>query len=407
MKVILYPSFKESPQALEAEKVLRSCVHCGLCTATCPTYLETGDERDGPRGRIYLIKQLLEQGRATEKTVHHLDRCLTCLSCETACPSRVEYGRLIDIGRGILEDQVKRPLGERLIRWSLRRVIPFRRRFTLVLKLGQIFRPCLPKSLKSKIPSQQSTGPLPTEQHKRRVLILDACAQPGAKPNTNASAARVLDRLGISVERVRRVGCCGALSYHLGAHNEGLNYARQNIDAWWPHLTAGVEAIAVTASGCGSMVKDYGSLLKSDPAYADKALHVSKMTRDLSEILVGEDLDKLNIQSDEQKTAIHCPCTLQHGQKLPTTVDEIMTRVGIKTVPTVDRYSCCGSAGTYSILQSKMSQSLLEKKLQALNVENPDRIVTANIGCQLHLETKAKVPVQHWVEVLDRLMLPE
>lgn len=403
MKVSLHPNFQHLPEAQEAEAILRSCVHCGLCNATCPTYQEVGDERDGPRGRIYLIKQLLEQGHASDKTSVHLDRCLTCLSCETACPSLVPYGRLVDIGRGILEQRIQRSLRERIIRWGLRRVLPYERRLTPLLRLGQMLRPVLPGSLRAKVPARQSAGSIPKEQHRRRMLIAVACAQAGAKPNINAATARVLNRLGISLEEPRDAGCCGALSYHLGAHEEGLQFMRRNIDAWWPQIAAGAEAIVVTASGCGVMIKEYGSLLSEDACYAEKARRVSELTKDLSEILIGEELTELRIKQDQLRTAVHCPCTLHHGQSLPTIIDDIMTKLGIRLVATEDRHMCCGSAGTYSILQPKMSQALLDKKLKALSVENPDRIVTANIGCQLHLATKARIPVQHWIEVLDTL----
>lgn len=403
MKATLHPSFQNLSEANEAEAILRSCVHCGLCTATCPTYQELGDERDGPRGRIYLIKQLLEQGQATDKTSVHLDRCLTCLSCETACPSHVKYGKLLDIGRGILEQRVQRSLRDRIVRWGLRKVLPFERRFTPLLRLGQMIRPVLGGPLRAKIPARQSAGSRPIEQHKRRMLIAAACAQRGARPNTNAATARVLDRLGISLERPREAGCCGALSYHLGAQEEGLQFMRRNIDAWWPHITAGAEAILSTASGCGVMIKDYGSLLRKDASYAKKARRVSELTKDVGEILIDEDLAKLNIKQDDLKTSVHCPCTLQHGQKLPTIIDDILTNLGIRLVATEDRHLCCGSAGTYSILQPRMSQALLDKKLKALSSKNPDRIVTANIGCQLHLATKARVPIQHWIEMVDSL----
>ncbi len=404
MKVSLHTSFQDVPEAREAESILRTCVHCGICTATCPTYQELGDERDGPRGRIYLIKQLLEEGQATNKTTIHLDRCLTCLSCETSCPSLVQYGRLLDIGRGLLEQRTQRSLRERMLRWGLRRVLPFEHRFTPLLKLGQIIRPVLPKALKAKVPARQSFGSLPEKQHKRHMLIAVACAQPGAKPNTNAATARILNRLGVSLHESREAGCCGALSYHLGAHEEGLQFMRRNIDAWWPQIAAGAEAIVVTASGCGVTIKDYGSLLSDDPDYAEKARRVSELTRDLSEILIDEDLAQLNIKQDDLRTAVHCPCTLHHGQRLPTIIDDIMTKLGIRLVATEDRHMCCGSAGTYSILQPKMSQALLDNKLKALCADKPDRIVTANIGCHLHLGSKSKVPVQHWIEVLDSLV---
>lgn len=406
MQTNLHPSFKTTSEGQEAETILRSCVHCGFCTATCPTYQELGDERDGPRGRIYLIKQLLEDGEATEKTRKHLDRCLTCRSCETTCPSGVEYGRLVDIGREIVEQQQTRPAFERMVRWGLRRVLPYPGRFTALLRLGQWLRPLLPATVKAKVPPKCAPSPWPAGSHQRVMLALAGCAQPGATPNTNAAAARVLDRLGISLVEAPKAGCCGAVSYHLSAHDEGLDFMRRNIDVWWPAIMEGAEAIVITASGCGTMVKDYGSLLKADPIYAEKARRVSELAKDLSEILMAEDLEGLNFKpanSKQQnlKTAVHCPCSLQHGQQLPDTVDIILEKAGLNLVKTQDKHLCCGSAGTYSILQPKMSQILLDNKLKALSVDNPDRIVTANVGCQLHLASKSDVTVQHWIEVID------
>lgn len=401
MKTDLHPMFRGTPEGEEAEAILRTCVHCGFCTATCPTYQELGDERDGPRGRIYLIKQLLEEGGATDKTRKHLDRCLTCRSCETTCPSGVQYGRLVDIGRHMVERQQQRPLKERLLRWGLRQVLPYANRFTPLLRLGQLFRPLLPAFLRTKIPARQTPSPWPKNSHNRVMVALAGCAQPGATPNTNAAAARVLDKLGITLVEPPKAGCCGAMSYHLSEHDEGLNFARRNIDAWWPAIEQGAEAVVITASGCGTMVKDYGHLLGNDPVYAEKAKTVSALAKDLSEVVVAEDLSKLQLDDKGQKTAVHCPCSLQHGQQLPESVDKILTDAGLNLAATNDKYLCCGSAGTYSLLQPQMSQQLLDNKLKALTVDNPERIVTANVGCQMHLATKANVPVQHWIEVID------
>ncbi|MFC6669825.1 glycolate oxidase subunit GlcF [Marinobacterium aestuariivivens] len=402
MKTTILPQYKNSVQGQEAEEILRTCVHCGFCTATCPTYQELNDERDGPRGRIYLIKQLLEDGQVTEKTRTHLDRCLTCRSCETTCPSGVQYGRLIDIGRGLVEEQLPRPPKERLLRWGLRQVLPYRHRFGPLLRAGQLFRPLLPAPLKTKVPPRREAKPWPASSHPRVMIALAGCAQPAAAPNTNAAAARVLDRLGITLVEAPKAGCCGAVSYHLTAHEDGLDFMRRNIDAWWPAIEAGAEALVMTASGCGAMVQEYGHLLRQDPRYADKARRVSELTRDLGAVLLDEDLSKLGLGKGADRVAFHCPCTLQHAMKQNGVVEQVLRKAGVELTATHDRHLCCGSAGTYSILQPEMSQRLLSNKLEALTVDNPDRIVTANIGCQLHLETKAEVPVQHWIELLDR-----
>lgn len=401
MQTNIIQHYQQTSEGREAEAILRSCVHCGFCTATCPTYQELSDERDGPRGRIYLIKQLLEGGEVTDKTRKHLDRCLTCRSCETTCPSGVKYGRLIDIGRGLVEEQLPRTTKERLLRWSLRQVLPYRSRFGSLLRLGQLVKPLLPGPLKAKVPPRRAKSPWPSNSHPRVMLALAGCAQPSATPNTNAAAARVLNRLGITLVEVPEAGCCGAVSYHLSAHDEGLDFMRRNIDAWWPAIEAGAEAIVMTASGCGAMVQEYGHLLRDDTDYADKAARVSALARDLGDILAAEDLSKLGLKNRAGKVAVHCPCTQQHAMKKGGVVETLLRNAGVELANTKDKHLCCGSAGTYSILQPELSQRLLSKKLDALSIDRPDRIVTANVGCQLHLETRAKVPVQHWIELLD------
>ncbi|MCL6416678.1 glycolate oxidase subunit GlcF [Aestuariirhabdus sp. Z084] len=402
MKTNIIEEYRETAEGQEAEGILRSCVHCGFCTATCPTYQELCDERDGPRGRIYLIKQLLEGGEVTEKTRTHLDRCLTCRSCETTCPSGVQYGRLVDIGRGILEQKLPRSASQRVLRWSIRKLVPYRQRFGTLLKLGQLARPIMPAAVKAKIPPAQKASPWPSTSHPRRMLALQGCAQPSATPNTLAATARVLDRLGITLVTVSEAGCCGAVSYHLAAHQEGLQAMRRNIDAWWPAVEAGAEAIVMTASGCGAMVEEYGHLLRNDPHYADKAARISELCRDISQVLAAEDLTAIRPEGHDQRIAFHCPCTLQHALKQTSTVQEILGRAGFELTRTRDNHLCCGSAGTYSILQPEMSQSLLKNKIEALTMDNPDRIVTANVGCQLHLQTRASQPVSHWIELLDQ-----
>jgi glycolate oxidase iron-sulfur subunit len=390
-----------TPTGREADQILRSCVHCGFCTATCPTYLLLGDELDGPRGRIYLIKQTLEGTEVTRKTQAHLDRCLTCRACETTCPSGVRYGRLLEIGRGIVEEKVRRPLLERGMRRVLRLLIPHPRRFATLLWLGRLVAPLLPKALKRKVPAKQRVQPWPEARHTRRMLVLEGCAQSVATPNTNLAAARVLDRLGISLIRVGPAVCCGALSQHLSAHDEALDLMRRNIDAWWPHLEAGAEAIVVSASGCSVMVKEYGELLQHDPHYAHKAQRVAALTRDLSEVFADLPLDQLKINGQGRRIAFHSPCTLQHGQKILGRVEAALRSAGYMLVTITDSHLCCGSAGTYSLLQPTLSRQLLDNKLKALQKDTPECIVTANIGCQLHLAGGAEVPVGHWIELLD------
>lgn len=401
MQTTFSEKYKHTPAGKEADSILRSCVHCGFCTATCPTYQLLGDELDGPRGRIYLIKQLLEGNEVTRKTQLHLDRCLTCRSCETTCPSGVRYARLAEIGRDILEHEVARPAIERFKRRLLRYVLPYSQRFGFLLKLGQLFRPVLPAALKQKVPPHRSASSWPIADNARTMLVLEGCAQPSTAPNTNTATARILNRLGISLIRADNAGCCGAVSYHLSAHEEGLDFMRRNIDAWWTHIEAGAEAIVMTASGCGVMVKEYGELLKHDPAYATKAARVSELTKDISEVLSNENLDSLNLHKQGYRVAVHSPCTLQHGQKIIGLPERILQKAGFILTQTPDAHLCCGSAGTYSILQHSLSQQLLSNKLTALQSDEPNFIATSNIGCQLHMESKANIPVKHWIELLD------
>ena len=404
MQTSISEKYKNTADGKEAYSILRSCVHCGFCTATCPTYQLLGDELDSPRGRIYLIKQVLEGQQVTRKTQQHLDRCLTCRSCETTCPSGVRYSRLLDIGRDIVEQKVKRPITETSLRWILRQILPKPKTFTFLLRIGQSFSPLLPSALKKKIPPRRQITPWPVVTNPTRtMLVLDGCVQPATSPNTNAATARVLNRLGISLVRAPQAGCCGAVSYHLSAHDEGLAAMRNNIDAWWPYIEGGAEAIVMTASGCGAMVKEYGELLTHDIAYAEKAKQVSALCKDISEILIEEDLSSLstNNTSKIKNVAFHSPCTLQHAQQIAGTVEKIIQQAGYTLTVVADSHLCCGSAGTYSILQPKLSQQLLTNKVSSLQNGEPDCIVTANIGCQLHIESKATVPVKHWIELLD------
>ncbi|MEZ1315137.1 glycolate oxidase subunit GlcF [Pseudomonas fluorescens] len=406
MQTTLSDSARRLPRAEEAESILRTCVHCGFCNATCPTYQLLGDELDGPRGRIYLIKQVLEGNEVTQKTQEHLDRCLSCRNCETTCPSGVDYHNLLDIGRAVVDAAVPRPLGQRLLREGLRNIVPNPGLFKRLVGSGQVFRAWLPDTLQAKLPrSTPPVKPVPRTQHARQVLILEGCVQPGLSPNTNAATARVLDRLGISAVTAREAGCCGAVDYHLDAQAAGLQRARRNIDAWWPHLERGVEAIVQTASGCGAFVKDYGHLLERDPAYADKAKKVSALARDLVEVLREEPLEQLGVHSD-QRLAFHCPCTLQHAQKLGGAVEATLTRLGFNLTAVPDSHLCCGSAGTYSITQPVLSRQLRDNKLNALESGQPDVIVTANIGCQSHLDGANRTPVRHWIELVDAALPP-
>ena len=388
------------PDIAEADSILRACVHCGFCNATCPTYQLLGSELDGPRGRIYLIKEMLETGEATNKTRLHLDRCLTCRACETTCPSGVRYGRLIDIGREMVEKKAPRSFAEKLVRKALLTVIPYTARMSLVLRLARLFHPLLPSELRNKIPAKQVTSLTPLTSHARRMLVLEGCVQPLTTPNTNAAAARVLDRLSISLISAAGAGCCGALNQHLSDSAGACAMMRRNIDAWWPHIENGAEAIVMTASGCGVMVKDYGHALKDDAAYADKAARISELTFDLSEILIRENLDTFVHIGQGMRVAYQSSCTLQHGQKLGGTVEAILQRCGYELTPVADSHLCCGAAGTYTLLQAKLSRQLLDNKLAALCAGKPEVIASANVGCQMHLASASDVPVKHWIELL-------
>ena len=401
MQTTLSQEARQLPRAEEAERILRSCVHCGFCNATCPTYQLLGDELDGPRGRIYLIKQVLEGNDVTRKTQAHLDRCLSCRNCETTCPSGVDYHNLLDIGRAVVDAAVQRPLGQRLLREGLRAVVPKPGLFKGLLGSGQVFRAVLPATLQSKLPHNiEPAKARPTRRHARQVLMLEGCVQPGLSPNTNAATARVLDRLGISITPGREAGCCGAVDYHLDAQAAGLNRARRNIDAWWPSIEQGAEAIVQTASGCGAFIKEYGHLLSSDPAYADKAKKVSALAKDLVEVLRDEPLETLAISSS-QRVAFHCPCTLQHAQKLGGAVESVLTRLGFNLTAVPDSHLCCGSSGTYSLTQPELSRQLRDNKLNALESGKPEVIITANIGCQTHLNGAGRTPVRHWIELVE------
>ena len=410
MQTHLSPEFKNTPEGDEAEAILRKCVHCGFCTATCPTYQLLGDELDGPRGRIYLMKQVLEGHAPTRKTQLHLDRCLTCRNCETTCPSGVEYGHLVEIGRDIVEKRVRRPAGERALRWVLKEGLtsPL---FAPAMKLGQMVRPLLPAALKDKVPAQ--AGPeahrWPTRPHPRAVLLLMGCVQPAMMPNINSATARVLDAAGIQTLVADEAGCCGAIRLHLSDHDGGLADMRRNIDAWWPTVLAGkVEAIVMNASGCGTTVKDYSHALAHDPAYADKARRISELTRDLSELLPSM-VPLLQPKVRRRKVthlAFHPPCSLQHGQQLRGDVERGLEALGFDVkLAARDSHLCCGSAGTYSVLQPELAHALRDRKLAQLTPLKPQAIVSANVGCIQHLQSGTGLPVRHWVEVVDEALV--
>jgi glycolate oxidase iron-sulfur subunit len=403
MQTNLADFIKNMREGEEAEAILRKCVHCGFCTATCPTYQLLGDELDGPRGRIYLMKQVLEGKPATAKTQLHLDRCLTCRNCESTCPSGVQYGRLLDIGRKIVEQQVPRPLPERIVRTALKEALPRKWLFTPAMKAGQLVRPLLPKVLQNKVPEKQNAGRWPTTQYARKMLLLDGCVQPAMAPNINAATARVLDALGVQLVMAPKAGCCGAIRFHLNDQEGGLDDMRNNIDAWWPHVEAGVEAIVMTASGCGVTVKEYGHLLAHDETYAAKAKRISELTKDVSEILPAFEAElqtKLNGKI-KARVAYHPPCTLQHGQQIRGKVEGVLRAVGVDVHLCADSHLCCGSSGTYSVLQPELSYQLRDNKLANLEETRPEMIVSANIGCLTHLQSGTEKPVKHWIELVD------
>jgi glycolate oxidase iron-sulfur subunit len=408
MQTALTESFLQTRAGKAADRILRNCVHCGFCNATCPTYQLTGDELDGPRGRIYLIKQMLEGHPPTSRTRLHLDRCLTCRACETTCPSGVVYHQLLETGRETLETMAPRPRLQQGLRWLLRMVLPRPYLFVPLLKLGQWTGPLLPQALRLKIPRTRPSRPFtPGIRHPRTMLLLDGCVQPALAPQINTATRRVLDRLGINTVVAAGSGCCGAIDQHLDAPAEARQFMRRNIDAWWPAIEAGAEAIIVTASGCAPMVKDYGRLLADDTRYAGKAARVSELAKDISEVIRGENpFDRLTLSRGKGRIAFHSPCTLQHAQSLHGVVEGLLEQAGYELVPVTDSHLCCGSAGTYTILQPQFAAQLRDDKLQTLQKHGPAIIATANIGCLTHMANHARVPLKHWIELIETL-LPE
>nr|WP_298724964.1 glycolate oxidase subunit GlcF [uncultured Steroidobacter sp.] len=401
MRTQLAEFIKDTPEGKQAEEIVRRCVHCGFCTATCPTYQLLGDELDGPRGRIYLMKQVLEGAEPTRSTQLHLDRCLTCRACETTCPSGVQYGRLVDIGRAIVEKKIERPFAERVARSALKHGLTSKL-FGPAMRTGQAVRALLPESIRGKVPQRRAPGAWPQRSHARKMLLPLGCVQPSMSPGIDAATARVLDALDIEVI-TPPASCCGAIKHHLNDHDAASIEVRHNIDAWWPHVEAGAEAIVMNASGCGAMVKEYAHLLRNDPTYAEKATRIVALTKDLAELLPPH-ADKLTSklrQQPAERVVFHPPCTLQHGQKIRGVVEQLLSALGAEVLPLAESHLCCGSAGTYSILQPELSKQLRERKLEALHAEQPDVILSANIGCITHLANGARAPVRHWIEWLD------
>jgi glycolate oxidase iron-sulfur subunit len=404
METHLADWLKGTTDGIEAENILRKCVHCGFCTATCPTYQLLGDELDGPRGRIYLIKQVLEGVAPTVATQTHLDRCLTCRNCESTCPSGVQYGRLVDIGRKLVDEKVERPFTQKLTRAALREGLTARWLFEPAMKLGKTVRPLLPDSLKAKVPENRDRGVWPTTQHPRKVLMLNGCVQPAMMPTIDFATARVLDVLGIQAIIEQRSGCCGAIRHHLDDQHGSHIDIKRNIDAWWPHIEQGVEAIVVNASGCGALVSEYGYLLRNDALYKEKAVKVSELFKDIVTFIAPLSTQLQAMLVAKKVTTIaayHPPCTQQHGLKIKGDVEKLLVQLGINLKPVTDSHLCCGSAGTYSVTQPVLSKQLRDNKLNNLQAGQPEVILSANIGCLTHLQSGTPTPVRHWIEWLD------
>ncbi|AWB32670.1 glycolate oxidase subunit GlcF [Orrella marina] len=418
MQTNLSDEIKHSELGRQADEILRRCVHCGFCLATCPTYEVLGSELDSPRGRIYQIKEVLEGAPVTPATREHLDRCLTCRNCETTCPSGVEYGHLLDIGRHIVEIKAPRPRLEKLRIEGLRRVItsPW---FGPAYRLAQKIHAWLPPGIQEKVqPGRQAKPPIKPSrtdlqtgrQHERQVLMIAGCVQPVMMPSIDQATIRVLDRLGIGTQIAPGSGCCGAVSFHMDAQEEARNQMRRNIDSWWPLIESGqVEAIVVNASGCGAMVREYAHHLRLDPAYADKAQTITEKVLDIAQILeplseqLLQQIDPLKVPED---IVFHPPCTLQHWQKLRPITETVLSRLGVALKEFDESHMCCGSAGAYSMLQPEIATRLRDRKVAHIEAVRPQMIVSSNIGCIGQLQSGTDVPVRHWVEVIDQALKP-
>jgi len=410
MQINITPEFRNDPDIGAVKAIVNKCVHCGFCTATCPTYQVLGDELDGPRGRIYLMKQMVEGAPVTEKTQGHLDRCLTCRNCESTCPSGVRYGRLVDIGRRYVDERVVRPLLQRVERWLMRETLSRRSIFSFLFGVGRYLRPLLPATLKKKIQYAQPSGQWPVAQHTKQMLLHVGCVQPALMPNVDAATARVFDKLGIELVIASDAECCGAIRQHLSDHHGAEAQMKRNIDAWWPYVENGHDTIVINASGCGVMIKDYAEILAHDPAYAEKAKRISGMAKDVSEILPAHQAALLTLATAKraggipERVTYHPPCTLQHGQKIRGPVEALLGTLGVTVRLCQDSHLCCGSAGTYSMLQPELSQELLGRKLTNLLKTEPQEIVSGNVGCINHLQSGTDVPVRHWIELIDRMI---
>jgi len=405
MQTRLQPALLATDAGREADSILRSCVHCGFCTATCPTFLLTGNELDSPRGRIYLLKEYLESGKATRITRTHLDRCLVCQSCETTCPSNVQYHRLIAIGQGMLAQDVAMPLSTRIRRGFLLAILGSPGLFAVLVRLGRLLAFLLPASLARQLPEKPRFDDITADSSEstRKVVLLQGCVQPSLSPDTVNATAVVLREMDIRCVRIRHESCCGAMHYHSGHQDIGLARARRLIDQLLAELDAGAEAIISTASGCGNFIKDYGSLFAHDDPYRIKAERVVHAVRDIGEFLASEDLSALNA-TGSQTLAFHSPCTLQHGQQLGGVTEKLLKQLGFTLAPVSDSHLCCGSAGTYSLFQPAFAAELRRQKLQALEAGEADSIATANIGCQCHLAGGTSKQVRHWIEYVAEVL---
>ncbi len=403
MRTRITSPLAETAAGAIAGEVLRACVHCGMCNATCPTYHLTGDELDGPRGRIYLIKQALEGEPVGRLTQNHLDRCLSCRACETTCPSGVEYHRLLDVGREVVAHQAPRPWSERLFRGAIRALCIEPWRLATLIALGRPFRFALPAILKGKLPPKVEIGSRPTRVHERRMSLLKGCVQSATAPHVNAANQRVFDKVGVTLTETPGVGCCGALSFHLDAPDEGRALARRNIDAWIGELDAGAEAVIVNASGCAAFIRDYPDILAEDPVYAARARRVVENLRDPIEVLETTPPTPHRTPA-RPRIAVHQSCTLRNGPRLGDAPARLLASLGYDPQPVGDAHLCCGSAGAYSLLQPTMAGKLRAEKITALTGGAPQAIYTANIGCWMHLGEKSPVPVRHWIEAVDDLL---